>query len=156
MSMHSDDRAGKPATAGRGLTAAGDLPSGAGQADRGRVLAAVSDLERLLQLLEQAGGDLMDRFSEFDRLVGELSRHPAGASVARQSGALRAQLLGATTAMQFQDMATQLVEHALSELRILARRLDDDAGSQRRPDVPGRRRGPVSQSGIGAGSIDLF
>lgn len=133
-----------------------DLANGAGQPDQARVLAAVADLERLLQLLEQAGCDLMHRFSKCDLLVGELSRDPAGFTAARQSEALRAHLLGATTAMQFQDMATQLVEHALTELRTIALRLGDAAGSPRRPEAPGRRGSPVSQSGIGAGSIDLF
>ncbi len=154
--MHSDDRPGEPATAGRGATVARDPSSGAERLVHARIVAAVADLERLLQLLEQAGGDLMDHFSEFDLLVGEISRKAAGTAVARQAEALRARLLGATTAMQFQDMSTQLVEHALSELRILAHRLGDDTRLEERPEAPGTRRSPVSQSGIGAGSIDLF
>lgn len=154
--MHSDDRPGKPAAAGRGTTAARELSSGAERPVRAGILAAVADLERLLQLLDQAGGDLMDRFSGFDQLLGEISRDAAQTPLARHAEAVRAELLGATTAMQFQDMSTQLVEHALSELRTLAQRLGDEPGPQGRSEAPHVRRSPVSQSGIGAGSIDLF
>lgn len=121
-----------------------------------QVVAAASDLERLLRLLDQAGGDLMRRFADFDRLVGEISREAAGTPVAGRAAALHEALLGATTAMQFQDMSTQLVEHALAELRTIAHRLGDEASLREMPRASGIRSGPVSQSGMGAGSIDLF
>lgn len=156
MSMHSDERPGRHAAPGRGTPVATNLPPEAASLVHAKVVAAAADLERLLLLLDQAGGDLMRRFSDFDRLAGELLRDTAGTPAARQAEALRAGLLGATTAMQFQDMSTQLVEHALSELRTIARRLGDDAGLREIPAASGARSGPVSQSGMGAGSIDLF
>ncbi|MFA7506570.1 MAG: hypothetical protein WCZ28_17860 [Burkholderiaceae bacterium] len=155
MSMDCHDQPGNPTT-GHGVAAAPRLPDGAARTAHAHVLAAVADLERLLQLLEQAEGDLMRRFREFDRLAGEISREAAQAGVARKAGSLRDVLMGATTAMQFQDMSTQLVEHALAELRTLARRLADDGGPQERDGVPQRRRGPVSQDGMDAGSVELF
>jgi hypothetical protein len=154
--MHSDEERPRRAVGGRGNAACPTPPDEADGQVRARVVAAASDLERLLGLLDQAGGDLMRRFAEFDRLVGEISREAAGTPVARQAAALRDALLGATTAMQFQDMSTQLVEHALSELRTIAHRMDDDAGPRDTPGRSGIRGGPVSQSGMGAGSIDLF
>jgi len=156
MSMYRNKRPQPHATANRGTTASPNPPAGAGSLVHAQVVAAASDLERLLRLLDQAGGDLARRFSDFDRLVGEISREAAGTPVARQAEALREGLLGATTAMQFQDMSMQLVEHALSELRTIAHRLGDDAGLREMPVASGVPSGPVSQSGMGAGSIDLF
>jgi hypothetical protein len=146
MSMHSDE---EPPTQGNARGAAASLV-------HAQVVAAASDLERLLVLLDQAGGELMRRFADFERLTGEISREAAGTLVAGHATALRDALLGATTAMQFQDMSTQLVEHALSELRTIAHRLGDDASLREMPPASGIRSGPVSQSGMGAGSIDLF
>jgi hypothetical protein len=156
MSMHSDEEPPTQAMADRGGMAAGNARGAAASLVHAQVVAAASDLERLLVLLDQAGGELMRRFADFERLTGEISREAAGTLVAGHATALRDALLGATTAMQFQDMSTQLVEHALSELRTIAHRLGDDASLREMPPASGIRSGPVSQSGMGAGSIDLF
>ena len=153
--MHSDEEPPRRLRADRGDAANGP-PQGPASLVHAQVVAAASDLERLLRLLDQAGGDLMRRFADFDRLVGEIAREAAGTPLAGRAVALHEALLGATTAMQFQDMSTQLVEHALSELRTIAHRMDDDAGPRDTPGRSGIRGGPVSQSGMGAGSIDLF
>jgi hypothetical protein len=63
----------------------------------------------------------------------------------------------AVTALQFQDMATQLIAHC-------RRRLDhagsDGGGSNvsfsSTHFAPVRTDGPVSQSSVGAGTVDLF
>ena len=154
--MHSDEERPRRAVGGRGNAACPTPPDEADGQVRARVVAAASDLERLLGLLDQAGGDLMRRFADFDRLVGEIAREAAGTPLAGRAVALHEALLGATTAMQFQDMSTQLVEHALAELRTIAHRLGDDASLREMPPASGIRSGPVSQSGMGAGSIDLF
>jgi hypothetical protein len=153
--MQTDDRPPGMTPARRKGGDGGELPTGAARLVHSQIVAAAADLERLLQLLDQAGGDLMARFAAFDRLAAGIAERAAGTAIADEAVVLRGELLGATTALQFQDMSTQLVNHALGELRTLAHRLGDDAriGGH---DAPAVRRGPVSQAGIDAGSIDLF
>jgi hypothetical protein len=70
-------------------------------------------------------------------------------------------LAGAITAMQFQDMATQLVAHTTRRLRHCADRLaqevmgDDEDGSTVVAAAP-LRPNPVTQDEMDAGSIEIF
>ena len=70
-------------------------------------------------------------------------------------------MAGAITAMQFQDMATQLIAHTTRRLRNCADRLardamgDDEDGSAVVEDAP-LRPNPVTQDEMDAGSIELF
>jgi hypothetical protein len=71
-------------------------------------------------------------------------------------------LAAAITAMQFQDMASQLVNHTGRRLRNCADRLavdvmgdDDDDGVAVVEEAP-LRPNPVTQDEMDAGSVDLF
>jgi hypothetical protein len=71
-------------------------------------------------------------------------------------------MAGAITAMQFQDMASQLVAHTTRRLRNCADRLaaeamgeDDEDGSAFVEAMP-LRPNPVTQDEVDAGSVELF
>ncbi len=70
-------------------------------------------------------------------------------------------LAGAITAMQFQDMASQLVAHTTRRLRNCADRLasqtmgDDEDGVAVIEEGP-LRPNPVTQDEMDAGSVELF
>ena len=70
-------------------------------------------------------------------------------------------LAGAVTALQFQDMASQLIAHTHKRLRTCADRLardamgDDDDGAPSSKTAP-LRPNPVTQDEMDAGSIELF
>ena len=68
---------------------------------------------------------------------------------------------GAVTALQFQDMASQLIAHTRQRLRNCADRLareamgDDDDGDAVVEAAP-LRPNPVTQDEMDAGSVELF
>ncbi len=71
-------------------------------------------------------------------------------------------MAGAITAMQYQDMASQLVEHTTRRLRNCADRLaaqamgdDDEDGTAVVEEMP-LRPNPVTQDEMDAGSVELF
>jgi hypothetical protein len=70
-------------------------------------------------------------------------------------------LVGAVTALQFQDMASQLVSHTQRRLRNCADRLardvmgDDEDGETVIEEAP-LRPNPVTQDEMDAGSVELF
>jgi hypothetical protein len=70
-------------------------------------------------------------------------------------------MAGAITAMQFQDMASQLIHHTNSRLRNCADRLaaetmgDDEDGEAVVESAP-LRPNPVTQDEMDAGSVELF
>jgi hypothetical protein len=70
-------------------------------------------------------------------------------------------LSGAVVALQFQDMASQLITHTDLRLRSCADRLardalvDDDDGEPLTMPAP-LRPNPVTQDEIDAGSVELF
>lgn len=112
-----------------------------------RVLNSVSeDLGRLDQLLSDAIERLLLSFGEIQSM----------ASARRESDIERA-AVDAVTALQFQDMASQLIAHCRRKLA------HPDAGSDEpfsathftSTQILGHI-GPVSQNHLGEGSIDLF
>lgn len=111
--------------------------------------AIAADLERLKALIADAG----DRLAASFATIGDAAA-VQGADPARQrrfSGAVGQ----AVVALQFQDLATQLVAHAQRRLAVLQETLKlrhapaDPLGANTRLQ-------PVKQTGMGAGSIDLF
>jgi hypothetical protein len=127
------------------------------------LLMANNDLERLQRLLDDASQALMRHFTY-------ASEHMDAALVhlqASQHGELptmreaRLTLATAITALQFQDMATQLIAHTSHRLRNCADRLardamgDDEDGPAVVDDMP-LRPNPVTQDEMDAGSIELF
>ncbi len=129
------------------------------------LLVAGNDLDRLQRLLDDASSALMSHFVGATQLI-EDARHDLEAAASGADGqaikeAQRA-LSGAIVALQFQDMATQLIAHTTKRLRSCADRLardamgdDDEDGVAVLEDVP-LRPNPVTQDEMDAGSVDLF
>jgi hypothetical protein len=120
------------------------------------LMTATNDLERLQALLTHACDDLLQGFHGAIELVRE--REDASPDV---RDAVLQKLSSAVTALQFQDMASQLIAHTSKRLRNCADRLareamaDDEDGSAVIEEAP-LRPNPVTQDEMDAGSIELF
>ncbi len=126
------------------------------------LMTASHDLDRLQALLAHACDALLRGFhgaaGEIQELVDAAQDTPSPElfdSVMRHLG-------GAITALQFQDMASQLIAHTHQRLRSCADRLaretmgdDDDDGMAVVEDAP-QRPNPVTQDEMDAGSVELF
>jgi len=110
--------------------------------------AIAADLERLKAMIADAGGRLLASFNA----VGTLESG-ARDEAARQR--LAGALANAVTALQFQDMANQLIGHAQARLATMQETLTRIAQGVD-PLLATSRLQPVRQTGMGAGSIDLF
>lgn len=126
------------------------------------LMTATNDLDRLQRLLGDTCDMLMERFyGAFNALGGA----DAGADHTLDGHELlsvRLQLGQAVTALQFQDMASQLIAHTHQRLRSCADQLARDAfGSEDDEEealvtpLPSRPN-PVTQDEMDAGSVDLF
>ena len=144
-----------PGAAPMPLLAAADLQD--------NLLTASHDLDRLQTLLSHACDELMRGFhgaaGEIQELVDAAHDTPSQElydSVVQHLG-------GAITALQFQDMASQLIAHTHQRLRNCADRLaadtfddgDDETGTALVTPAP-LRPNPVTQDEMDAGSIELF
>ena len=127
------------------------------------LMVASNDLERLQRLLTDASETLMGHFYGATGQIQQLSR-AAALHPEIPEGHLHEtmqHLAGAVTALQFQDMASQLVNHTQRRLRNCADRLardvmgDDEDGAAVVEDAP-LRPNPVTQNEMDAGSIELF
>lgn len=127
------------------------------------LMTATNDLDRLQTLLAHACDELMLGFHGATmriRAHTESLHHAVDTPDEFYDGVLR-QLGGAITALQFQDMASQLIAHTHQRLRNCADRLaretmgDDEDGISIVEDAP-LRPNPVTQDEMDAGSIDLF
>jgi hypothetical protein len=128
------------------------------------LMVTSNDMDRLQRLLSDACDSLLTHFygatGELKQLLHRASQHPE-----LQSDELHRameHLAGAITAMQFQDMASQLVNHSTRRLRNCADRIardtmgdDDDEGTTLVEEAP-LRPNPVTQDEMDAGSIELF
>lgn len=144
-----------PPGPGLPLAAAADLQD--------HLMVASNDLDRLQRLLDDASQSLMGHFTDatthleaaLRTLEASAGAHPQTLHDARQT------LGGAVTALQFQDMASQLIAHTTRRLRNCADRLaseafcDDEDGEAVIESLP-LRPNPVTQDEMDAGSIDLF
>jgi hypothetical protein len=127
------------------------------------LMVAGNDLERLQRLLGDACESLLAHFygaaGELKQLLHRTASHPE-VNAGELHSAME-HLAGAITAMQFQDMASQLVNHTTRRLRNCADRLardamgDDEDGETLIEDAP-LRPNPVTQDEMDAGSIELF
>lgn len=123
------------------------------------LMTAGHDLDRLQRLLAESCDTLLARFQTAVAQLEALAAAP-GAD-AEALGRLFAQLGGAVTALQFQDMASQLIAHTNQRLRNCADQLARDAFG---PDADGEavvaaaplRPNPVTQDEMDAGSVELF
>lgn len=123
------------------------------------LLMAASDLERLQGLLSGACDSLCQSFSA---AAANLSGASGGESLPAAKVELAMAHLGETVvALQFQDLASQLIAHTQQRLRHCTDRLAHDTFTDDSEDevvitpVP-LRPNPVTQDEMDAGSIDLF
>lgn len=127
------------------------------------LMTATNDLERLQRLLGDASDALLGHFygasGQLNHLLHVMAQHPELNT--RELHDAMQHLAGAITAMQFQDMASQLINHTSARLRSCADRLaaeamgDDEEGETvvARPPL---RPNPVTQDEMDAGSVELF
>ena len=141
---------------------AGTLPLPAAADLQDHLMVASNDLDRLQRLLDDASSTLMGHFTTATSHIEMALREIEAARLA-SPGAIqdaRQTLGGAITALQFQDMASQLITHTTRRLRNCADRLardtfGGDADGIVVEEMP-LRPNPVTQDEMDAGSIDLF
>ena len=133
---------------------------------RDSLMLASHDLDRLQRLLSDATETLMGHFHGASQQINHLSRlaalHPDLPELPQGDLHLTlGHLSGAVTTLQFQDLASQLIDHTHRRLRHCADRLaqgamgDDDGGAAGIEAAPLRPK-PVTQDEMDAGSIELF
>ncbi len=123
-----------------------------------QLMTASNDLQRLESLLEDACRTLLERFhAATDELRGRKIVEDAGCERALQH------IGAAVTALQFQDLASQLIGHTGQRLRYCTDRLaggafDADADTEGAPLLQPAPSwpNPVTQSEMDAGSVELF
>lgn len=137
----------------------GALPLAAAADLQDHLLIASHDLERLQTLLSDACNALMASFyGATEQLHALQGQSAAPDETVRQA---LSSLGGAVTALQFQDMASQLIAHTSRRLRNCCDRLaaqamgDDEDGVAIVEEAP-MRPNPVTQDEMDAGSIELF
>jgi len=122
------------------------------------LMTATSDLERLQTLLSDACDTLQ---AGFFGTVEQLNGLRAAPHDAEPVDRAMAHLGTAVTALQFQDMASQLISHTRTRLRNCADRLARDAfagdeeGEAAVEEAP-LRPNPVTQAEMNTGLIELF
>ena len=148
------------------------LPLSAAVDLQDHLLTASNDLERLQALLADASDALIQGFLGASRQIRAFADQPrpCGFLCGPEqydrviNGAIDGvmQHLGsAVIALQFQDMASQLIAHTHKQLRNCADRIagaamsDDDDGTPFTRDSP-LRPNPITQDQMNAGSVDLF
>jgi len=155
MQTNDANEAGSPPPhAGMALLAAADLQD--------HLMSATNDLERLQTLLADACDTLMQRFYGASEQIRTLRARPHSGEESDEvfSGVMQ-DLGGAVTALQFQDMASQLINHTNRRLRNCVDRLareafaDDEDGETVVEEAP-LRPNPVTQAEMDVGSIELF
>lgn len=127
------------------------------------LMVASNDLERLQRLLDDASESLSGHFysatNHIQRLLHVAALQPVDDG-GQMHEAMR-DLAGAITALQFHDMATQLISHTQRRLRGCADRIareamgDDEDGETIVEEIP-TKPNPVTQDEMDAGSVDLF
>lgn len=124
------------------------------------LMTASNDLERLKRLLDDACVVLMDGFHG---TAGQLSQViDLGHEVTPHLQEVRQTLYKTVTALQFQDMASQLIEHTNKRLRSCADQIarnalgDDDPDGAAVVEAEPLKPNPVTQDEVDAGSVELF
>jgi hypothetical protein len=125
-------------------------PDSAGSTAARECAAIASDLARLNSLIADAGDRLLASFTQIIEIAPTLGAQPHDRE--RLNGAIAQ----AMTALQFQDMCTQLTQHAQRRLVQLEQALSTLAEEADDPLVDLARMQPVRQEAMGAGSIELF
>jgi len=127
------------------------------------LMTVTNDLERLQRLLDDAGEALSAHFYSASSHISALIKgvealdNPDNARLQQ----VMSDIAGAITALQFQDMATQLIAHTSQRLRNCADQLardtfGDDEDGVTVVEIAPLRPNPVTQDEMDAGSIELF
>ena len=126
------------------------------------LMTAGHDLDRLQTLLSHACDELMQGFyGATDQIRSFVESAEANSQTPDMLAGVTRHLGTAITALQFQDMASQLIAHTHQRLRNCADRLaretmgDDDDGYTVVEEAP-LRPNPVTQDEMDAGSVELF
>jgi hypothetical protein len=121
------------------------------------LLSSIHDLDRLQDLLTEACDALLAGFQ------GAIAEIAAGetADAAGTLARVQDRLGNAVTALQFQDMTSQLIDHTHRRLhscvdRLARDALADDEDGTAVVDLPPLRSNPVTQAEMNVGSIELF
>lgn len=121
------------------------------------LLVVVHDLARLDGLLAHTMENLMERFTSASANLSSTEL-----TTSKELDGVRDALRAAVTELQFQDMATQLINHTSKILQGCAYRLASESMGQEDgeavpfvEEVP-ERPNPVTQDEMDAGSIELF
>jgi hypothetical protein len=120
------------------------------------LLVVVHDLTRLDGLLANTMENLMDRFTSASAHLSNNSAPDASLIEVRNA------LHSAVTELQFQDMASQLINHTAKILQGCAYRLaaesmgQEDGEAAPFVDQVPERPNPVTQDEMDAGSVELF
>jgi len=124
------------------------------------LMTASNDLERLQRLLDDACIVLMEGFHGTAGQLGDVIDQ--GHAITPHLEEVRQTLYRTVTALQFQDMATQLIAHTNKRLRNCADQIardalgdDDPDGAAVVVDAP-MKPNPVTQDEMDAGSVELF
>lgn len=127
------------------------------------LMTVTNDLDRLQRLLDDAGESLMTHFygatNHLNRLLAQAAATPGFDDADLHK--IQSEMAGAITALQFQDMATQLIAHTSQRLRNCADQLardtfgDDEDGAAVVEMAP-LKPNPVTQDEMDAGSVELF
>lgn len=121
------------------------------------LLVVVHDLTRLDSLLAHTMENLMERFTAASANLADPALKDS-----LQLDVVRSTLRAAVTELQFQDMASQLINHTSKILQGCAYRLASESmGSEDGEALPfveevPERPNPVTQDEMDAGSIELF
>ena len=124
------------------------------------LITATNDLDRLQGLLSHACDELMQGFHGAAGDIRELVAAAQDVPSLERFHNVMQHLGGAITALQFQDMASQLIAHTNQRLRSCADRIahesmgDDDGDAV--VELPPQRPNPVTQDEMDAGSVELF
>jgi hypothetical protein len=127
------------------------------------LMTATNDLDRLQTLLADACEVLAKSFYGASEQIRVLMDAPDATDTAVPDlyQGLMQHLGGAVTALQFQDMASQLIHHTNRRLRSCADQIarvsmgDDEDGAAVVEEAP-QRPNPVTQDEMDAGSVELF
>lgn len=127
------------------------------------LIIARNDLDRLHRLLADASATLIGHFHAATEQLRALLEARIGRPADETAPLQRTleHVAGAVTAMQFQDLASQLIEHTSRRLNGCADRLacqlmeDDGEGAAVIEPLP-QRPNPVTQDEMDAGSVELF
>lgn len=142
----------------------GVIPLQAAAELQDHLMTVSNDLERLQRLLDDAGAALSTHFYSASGHITSIL-NSSGTPQESELPALthlKNDMARAITALQFQDMATQLIAHTSQRLRNCADQLardtfgDDDEDGLAVVEIAPLRPNPVTQDEMDAGSIELF